>query len=155
MLGKQAYMPEDKDIITKTSPRISFGAKTKILSAETQTPKNVGPGSYPPSESLGRQALSARRSNAVWSFAQEKRMPPLKPSDTVVDPSPNLSSFGKQVTSKASSSPGYGFGTSTREHKAKTFLVQTNTDRGPISSWQKPTLNHPRLPIERELLKII
>lgn len=153
--GPCAYMPMDTDVISKASPRISFGAKTKILSSETQTPRNIGPGSYPPSESLGKQALSKRRSIAAWSFAQEKRMPPLKPGDTVVDPSPNLSSFGKQVTSKASSSPGYGFGTSTREHKAKTFLVQTNTDRGPVSSWDPPQMIHPKLPIERELLKII
>merc|ERR1719456_18868 len=153
--GPCAYMPMDTDVISKASPKISFGAKTKILSSETQTPRNVGPGSYPPGESLGRQPLSAKRSNAVWSFAQEKRMPPLKPSDTVVDPSPNLSSFGKQVISKMSSSPGYGFGTSTREHKAKTFLVQTKNDRGPISNWAKPSMPHPKLTIERELLKII
>merc|ERR1711964_22824 len=124
-------------------------------SAETQTPRNVGPGSYPPSASLGKQALSARKSNAAWSFAQEKRMPPLKPSDMVVDPSPNLSSFGKQVVSRATSSAGYGFGTSTREHKSKTFLVQTKGDRGPISFWAKPSLDHPKLPIERELLKLM
>merc|ERR1719201_1444838 len=132
--GPTAYMPEDKDIVTRTSPRISFGAKTKLLSSETQTPRNVGPGSYPPSQSMGKQPLSARRSNSSWSMGKEKRMPPLKASDHVVDPSPNLSSFGKQVNSRATSAAGYGFGTSTREHKSKTFLVQSQADRGPIAT---------------------
>lgn len=153
--GPCAYMPMETDVISKASPRISFGAKTKILSAESQTPRNIGPGSYPPTESIGKQAQSKKRSIAAWSFAQEKRMPPLKPGDTVVDPSPNLSSFGKQVTSKSSSGPGYGFGTSTRDHKAKTFLVMSPNDRGPVSSWAPPHMVHPKLPIERELLKIL
>merc|ERR1712166_122026 len=121
------------------------GAKTKILATTVQTPRNVGPGSYPPTVSMGEQPSSSKKSQPSWSFGTNKRMPPLKKCDAVLDPNPELSSFGRQVVSSKKSSAHYGFGTATREHKAKTFLVQLGLDKGPRNEWPTPRQHHPKL----------
>jgi hypothetical protein len=151
--GPTAYTPVDKDVTRYTEPRFSLGEKTKILSTSAQTPRNVGPGSYPPSTSMGEQPTSARKSMPSWSFGNAKRMPPLKKSDAVLDPNPELSAFGQQVLSGKKSSAYYGFGTATREHKAKTFLVQTGLDKGPRGQWPTPRQHHPKLSTEKETIK--
>lgn len=151
--GPTAYTPRDKDVTRATEPRYSLGDKTKILAANAQTPRNVGPGSYPPTTSMGEQPTSARRSMPSWSFGNAKRMPPLKKSDAVLDPNPELSAFGQQVLSSKKSSAYYGFGTATRDHKSKTFLVQTGLDKGPRGQWPTPRQHHPKLAIEKEIIK--
>merc|ERR1719335_1868239 len=154
--GPTAYTPVDKDITRSTEPRFSLGEKTKILATHAQTPRNVGPGSYPPTSSMGEQPKSSKKSNPAFSFGNEKRMPPLKKSDAVLDPHPDigsLSSFGRQVVSNLKSSPGFGFGTATRDHKAKTYLVQTGLDKGPKHEWGPTPQDHPRLPIEKQTIK--
>lgn len=151
--GPFAYDPKDRDVTKGTEPRYSLGAKTKILATQSQTPRNVGPGSYPTGGSMSTQPNSARKSQPSWSFGQEKRMPPLRKSDAVLDPSPELSSFGRQVVSSQKSSPHYGFGTASRDHKAKTFLVQTALDQGPRAEWPTPRQYHPELPTEKHMIK--
>jgi hypothetical protein len=154
--GPFAYDPKDRDVTRIKEPRYSLGQKTKILATHAQTPRNVGPGSYPPTASMGEQPKSEKRSNPSFSFGNEKRMPALKKSDAVLDPHPDigsLSSFGRQVVSNQKSSPGYGFGTATRDHKAKTFLVQTGLDKGPKHEWGPTPQDHPRLPKEKEMVK--
>jgi len=151
--GPFAYDPKDKDVTRPKEPRYSLGEKTKILSTQAQTPRNVGPGSYPPTKAMGEQASSSKRSQPSWSFGNSARMPPLKKSDEVLDPNPELSSFGKQVVSSKKSSAHYGFGTATREHKAKTFLVQLGLDKGPRNEWATPRQYHPKLATEKELLR--
>jgi len=151
--GPTAYDPKDKNVTRPTEPKYSLGEKTKILSAKSQTPRTVGPGSYPPTASMGEQASSGKKSQPSWSFGVAKRMPPLRKCDEVLDPSPELSSFGQQVVSSKKSSPHYGFGTATREHKAKTFLVQLGLDKGPRNEWATPRQHHPRLATEKEILK--
>lgn len=151
--GPTAYTPKDKDVTRATEPRFSLGEKTKILASKAQTPRNVGPGSYPPTTSMGEQPISARKSMPSWSFGNAKRMPPLKKSDAVLDPNPDLSAFGQQVLSGKKSSAYYGFGTATREHKAKTFLVQTGLDKGPKSLMPTPRQFHPKLATEKQIIK--
>lgn len=151
--GPFAYDPKDKDVTKPTEPRFSLGEKTKILATKAQTPRNVGPGSYPPTTSMGEQPTSAKRSQPSWSFGNQKRMPPLKKCDEVLDPNPELSSFGRQVVSGKKSSAHYGFGTATREHKAKTFLVQLGLDKGPRNEWPTPRQHHPKLATEKEIIR--
>lgn len=151
--GPTAYTPRDKDVTRPTEPRFSLGEKTKILATKTQTPRNVGPGSYPPTTSMGEQPNSNKKSMPSWSFGNSKRMPPLRKSDAVLDPNPDLSAFGAQVLSKKKSSAFYGFGTATRDHKAKTFLVQTPLDQGPRGAWGTPRLHHPKMATEKEIIK--
>lgn len=151
--GPVAYTPADKNVTRPTEPKYSLGEKTKIMATQAQTPRNVGPGSYPPTTSMGEQPTSARKSMPSWSFGNAKRMPPLRKSDAVLDPNPDLSAFGQQVLSGKKSSAYYGFGTATREHKAKTFLVQTGLDKGPRGQWEPPRQHHPKLAPEKEIIK--
>lgn len=151
--GPTAYTPRDKGVIRENEPRYSLGAKTKILATAAQTPRNVGPGSYPPTASMGEQPTSSKKSQPSWSFGSSKRMPALKKSDAVLDPNPELSAFGQQVLSGKKSSAYYGFGTATRDHKAKTFLVQTGLDKGPRHEWPAARPFHPKLATEKELIK--
>jgi len=151
--GPTAYTPVDKDVTRPTEPKFSLGEKTKIMATQAQTPRNVGPGSYPPGTSMGEQPTSARRSMPSWSFGNAKRMPPLRKSDAVLDPNPDLSAFGAQVLSGKKSSAYYGFGTATREHKAKTFLVQTGLDKGPRAVMPTPRQHHPKMAPEKEMIK--
>lgn len=154
--GPFAYDPKDRGVTTPREPKYSLGQKTKILATHAQTPRNVGPGSYPPTGSMGEQPKSDKRSNPSFSFGNAQRMPALKKSDAVLDPHPDigsLSSFGRQVVSNQKSSPGYGFGTATRDHKAKTYLVQTGLDKGPKHEWGPTPQDHPRLPLEKEVNK--
>lgn len=150
--GPTAYTPRDKDVTKVSEPKFSLGEKTKILSAKSQTPRNVGPGSYPPPTSMGGQPSSGKKSMPSWSFGNSKRMPPLRKSDAVLDPNPELSAFGSQVSSSKKSAASYGFGTATREHKAKTFLVQTGLDTGPRGQWPTPRQHHPVLATEKEII---
>merc|ERR1712166_1374064 len=66
--GPFAYDPKDKDVTRPTEPKFSLGSKTKILSTSVQTPRNVGPGSYPPTTAMGEQPSSSKKSQPSWSF---------------------------------------------------------------------------------------
>lgn len=151
--GPFSYNPKEKDVTKATEPRYSLGAKTKILATQAQTPRNVGPGHYATPRGMGPQPQSARRSMPSYGFGKEARMPPLKKSDAVLDPNPELSSLGRQLVSGQKSAPLYGFGTATREHKSKTFLVQTPLDHGPKADYPTPRLHHPSLPTEKHMTK--
>lgn len=157
--GPFAYDPKERDVTRPTEPRYSCAGKTKAgssLALKIATPRNVGPGSYPPTSGMGEQPRSEKRSNPSYSFGNEKRMPALKKSDAVLDPHPDigsLSSFGRQVVSNQKSAPGYGFGTATRDHKEKTFLVQTSLDKGPKHVMGPTPQEHPRLSLEKTMIK--
>jgi len=154
--GPFAYDPKDRDVTKQRTPRYSLGPKTKILVSDPQTPRNVGPGSYPLNGSMSEQPSSQKRSNPSYSFGNDKRFPPFKKSDSVLDPHPeigSLSSFGQQVISSKKSCPTYGFGTATREHKDKTFLVQTALDKGPRHDWGPTPQKHPILQTEKQQIK--
>lgn len=129
--GSGEYSPNEKHT-TQRSPRFGMGTEKKLPeTATSQTPRHVGPGTYPTRQAIGQQACSANRSAPSWKFGGSPRSPKLEQSNALLDPSPNLSSLGQQVVSSARTAPHYGFGTATRHHAAKTHLVQTSEDKGP------------------------
>lgn len=149
--GSVAYSPDDK-MTAKQQPAYSFGPMygkpgDKVRSARSKaapggTPRNVGPGSQAMPSSMGTQPSSVKKSNAQWSFGSDKRdvagVDP--PGRQLLDPSPELSSLGRQVVSGARSAPQCRFGTATRDHSAKTHLVITEMDRGPAANM--PMVRH-------------
>jgi len=150
---------EVKDEIAAPSlPKYSFGPKevklggscNRALSNSISTPRYTGPGSHKMPKALGSQPLSGRRTAPGWSFPGEKREPRSgsRGPQAQLDHDPPKSAFGKQVHSRARSAPSCGFGTSTRDHQARTHLVQLAADRGPAACMPSPRFNHPRASVE-------
>ncbi|KAF4652584.1 hypothetical protein FOL47_011007, partial [Perkinsus chesapeaki] len=133
-----------------------------ILASECQTPPVVGPGTYPLPPSVGVQYLSQRRNLSTYSFSKARRVPERNQGSS--PPPPSLkgdftsrsvaSSIGPQYESRNTNAPTFGFGTATRDQKAKTFLVQTPGDTGPSGSWSKPRCHHPTLPRSKSIVNI-
>jgi hypothetical protein len=147
--GGLEYRP-DESKITALPPAYSFGLKkgkndaptkpcTRLSMPPTSSPRHVGPGSNPQPGGLGNQPQSTRPSQPSWTFSGSTRKERLPESaNQLIDTTPIGSSFGKQVHGKARSSPRAAFGTSTREHSAKTQLAITEMDRGPIQNMPTP-----------------
>lgn len=141
--GAGEYDPEDLHT-TDRAPTYLFGLKSKVgTEAVAQTPRKVGPGSYPAPGGIGPQPTSARRSQPSYSFGSEKRLQAVVKSLNLLDTNPNASSLGKQATSRRRSAPRVGFGSSTRDHADKTHLVMTSMDRGPAANMPRMQLSHP------------
>jgi len=147
------------DAIVQSPPKYSFGPRrprigekppARAALAPMSTPKFTGPASHQLPGAMGSQPTSARRTQPGYTFAGGKRdsSTPRGPS-TQLDHSPELSSLGRQVVSKQKTSPDFGFGTSTRDHAAKTYLVQLGADKGPAANMPSPRLFHPELRLER------
>eukprot|EP00451_Oxyrrhis_marina_P013853 CAMPEP_0204321088 /NCGR_PEP_ID=MMETSP0469-20131031/7971_1 /ASSEMBLY_ACC=CAM_ASM_000384 /TAXON_ID=2969 /ORGANISM="Oxyrrhis marina" /LENGTH=294 /DNA_ID=CAMNT_0051302357 /DNA_START=45 /DNA_END=929 /DNA_ORIENTATION=+ len=150
--GPVAYTPDAKTIHDR-SPEYSIRKKTKILASSSQTPGNVGPGSYPAMASIGMQPLSQRSTMPSFAVGKGARIPESTPDEEIINPNANISSLGKQPKSKNRTMPQYGFGTGTWEHTKKTALVQLGGDRGPSAMFEKPRLHHPSIPSEMERRK--
>lgn len=159
------YNPE-YGLVAKATPEYSFGpreAKTgdkcatrSIHMPATGTPRRVGPGSHTLPPGVGQQPSSARKSAAAWSFGGRKTSSSNAPRDRPfphLDPQPELSSLGKQVVSSARSAPSCGFGTSTRDHSARTHLIVTEADRGPAAKMPPARFHLEMPPMERHLPK--
>mmetsp|Transcript_41672 Transcript_41672/g.75664 ORF Transcript_41672/g.75664 Transcript_41672/m.75664 type:complete len:308 (-) Transcript_41672:124-1047(-) len=150
--GALEYSP-DFAPITKNPPQYSFGPKSGTLSGQTtprtsappmSTPRHVGPGSHIQPAAVGYQPSSTKASSPSWSFGMEQRMTPRDgKKGQLLDTSPELTSMGKQVVSSARSAPQVAFGTSTRHHLAKTALVVTEADRGPLGKLPKAKFHQP------------
>ncbi|EER00906.1 hypothetical protein Pmar_PMAR002976 [Perkinsus marinus ATCC 50983] len=152
--GPTAYSPDDKQTSrTPRAPRAILGSKTKILASECQTPAVVGPGTYPSPTSMGTQHLSQkwdrahRRNLSSYTFSKARRAGERSKKSSVdtmdrVDSTSRgaISSIGEQHDSRIATAPKFGFGTATRDHKAKTFLVRIPGDTGPSDSWAKPSV---------------
>lgn len=144
------YEPDDS-LVTKQQEKYSFGPKEAKLGEKcpprlqlplTGTPRHVGPGSHMQPGGCGSQPSSARKSAPSWSFGGKRTSSAGRSRmNNLIDPSPELSSLGKQVVSNQRSAPSCGFGTSTRDHSARTFLVVTNDDRGPAATMAKPVFH--------------
>lgn len=139
------------DLLTKSMPQYSFGPKENrpgekcatrsIHMTATGTPRRVGPGSHSQPSGTGPQPSSARKSAPSWSFGGRKAShsnAPFNRPFPCLDTQPELSSLGKQVVSSARTAPSAGFGTSTREHSARTHLIVTDLDRGPAAAMPSP-----------------
>jgi len=153
-------------LVTKTMPEYSFGprdakpgekcATRSIHMPATGTPRRVGPGSHSQPAGVGQQPNSARKSAPAWSFGGRKTQSSNAPRDRPfpsLDPEPELSSLGKQVVSSARSAPSCGFGTSTREHSARTYLIVTEADRGPAAKMPPAKFHLEMPPIQKHLPK--
>lgn len=160
------YNPDDT-VIAKAYPAFSFGpkdakegkeGKPRIAYAipKTGTPRHVGPGSHSQPAGVGEQPTSTRKSAPSYTFGGKKNAsatPREVRSFPLLDPSPELSSLGKQVVSSARSAPSCGFGTSTREHSARTHLVVTEADRGPAAAMVKAKFHLEMPPTGKQLAK--
>jgi hypothetical protein len=158
------YNPDDT-LLSKSYPEYSFGPRETALGGKipqrgihippTGTPRHVGPGSHTfPSSIGGNQPTSARKSAPSWSFGgktSSASTPRNARTFPLLDPSPELSSLGKQVVSSARSAPSCGFGTSTRDHSARTYLVVTEADRGPAAKFPKPNFHLEMPPVGKHL----
>ncbi|KAF4732330.1 hypothetical protein FOZ62_005849 [Perkinsus olseni] len=159
--GPTAYNPDSRHTSgIPRVPQITLGSKTKILASECQTPPVVGPGTYPLPPSVGTQYLSQRRNLSTYSFSKARRVAERNqripvPATCKGDLTTRsvVSSIGPQHESRNSNAPTFGFGTATRDQKAKTFLVQTPGDTGPSGSWAKPRCHHPTLPRAKSIVK--
>lgn len=135
------YIPDDT-LTKEGKPEYTFGPKSarlgekatsRLTVPKTGTPRYVGPGSHSVPPGLGKQPVSARKSGPAWSFGGRKHAGTPRTSEVsmqLLDPAPDVSSLGRQVVSNQKSSPQCGFGTSTRDHQARTFLVTTDEDKG-------------------------
>jgi len=156
------YNPDDK-LVAQSKPEYSFGPKEARLGEKcpprihiprTGCPRHVGPGSHIVPSGVGQQPVSARKSAPSWSFGGKRACnTPRNNNNSLIDPSPELSSLGKQVVSSARSAPSAGFGTSTREHSARTYLVVTEADRGPAAAMCKPQFHLEMPPVQRQMAK--
>lgn len=144
--GCMEYTPKDRSSAQR-EPEYSFGpGAAKVISDKitsrmsappTSTPRHVGPGSHTQPASIGSQPSSVRKTAAQYSFGGQARGSP-RGDLQLLDISPDLSSLGRQVISSARSAPKHGFGSSTRDHSARTHLVFTDADRGPAAHMPKP-----------------
>lgn len=148
--GPQAYRVSQppKEVV----PSITFGHKTKILASDSQTPINVGPGSYPVPPSVGPQFESTKSSHPTFRFGRAARSPTRRVSQPVTNVEGGVPSIGRQFSSKLLNSSQVVFGSSTRDHAAKTALTLTPLDKGG-SSAGPIRLPHPVLPLERDIVR--
>jgi len=153
--GPVAYTPNEM-CIARNPEQYSIASKHTGGELQAQTPANVGPGRYKHQAAIGTQISSVKKSLASWTMGKAKRFPESRTEPTAVEVPlnlPGVNAMGTQVKSRKATAAAFGFGTSTRDHKAKTFLVQTPLDKGPANFLPKPNLRHPKLPMEKELVK--
>lgn len=147
--GALQYSPKE-DKVVKMAPQYSFGPQAspqtngkvtpRITLPATGAPRAVGPGSNTVPGAIGSQPSSARRSAPAWSMGmgQSRHSNGQQESRQIVDTAPNVSSLGRQVFSGARTAPEGGFGKATRDHVARTALISTDADRGPVAFMAKP-----------------
>jgi len=150
--GPASYLPDTAPVLERPESYM-FGMKTKVPGSKCQTPVNVGPGKYKPLVAIGKQPISRYRTMSSWGFSKGSRFPKSTQDLSILTPDPPLSSMGKQVLSRVRSAPSSGFGTATRGQVAKTFFVQVPEDKGPVATWPHAQLDHPRLPMDKTVVK--
>lgn len=139
------HSPEDTQVLKK-APEYSFGPAGGVdgkknvvppINGIGCTPRQVGPGSYSMPPGLCAQVHSIRSTAPSHGFGTSPRMRERRAQSQMLELSPELSSLGKQVVSKATSSPRCQFGKSTRDGAAKTTMCFTQIDRGPAGYMPK------------------
>jgi len=149
--GPLAYYPK-KETVERKTEAYTISMKTPILGSQPQTPRNVGPGKYA-ALMAAMDYDSTKKRFKGFMFGKQKRFPEPETDRTTLEISPPLNSMGNQLNSRKSTSPRYGFGSATREAKAKTFLAQVPEDLGPASALGKVRMMHPILPVEKDVIK--
>lgn len=153
-IGDQ-YGPDFKPTKPRTSPAGPFGAKLKQQwLTVNDTPIEVGPGIYPRKDvSVGPQHLSQRRNQQVNEFTRAPKFAKVRNADIVSKYDAARSSLGKQTLGRNRSEPSMGFGTGTRDRRARTALCMTSADEGPKATMPKMVCSMPRLPKEPDIMK--
>ena len=147
--GPQAYTVTQPP--REVVPAITFGHKTKILASDSQTPVNVGPGSYLVPAAVGPQVESTKSSHPTVRFARAARAPQRRVSQPVTNVDGGVPSIGRQFSSKLPNASHVVFGSGTRDHASKTALILTPLDKG--AGGASVRLPHPVLPLERDLVR--
>jgi len=147
--GPQAYDPNDRRGL---GPKYTMGPKTKLISAQVQTPVTVGPAKYPVPGAIGKQP-HMKKSMPQWSFSRQERFP--RNRDYAGSDAPLRDGGGNLALKykRGFSSPAIGFGTSTRDMRKKMFYNQEHIDKGPAAEMGKPTEPHPRLAARRDIIR--
>jgi len=146
--GALEYSPDETLILTQ-KPAYSFGppapkdrseqkTTSRMALPLTSTPRVVGPGSHMQPSAMGAQPCSARSSAPSWGFGSSQRSSSVRGDrGPLIGTSAELGSIGQQCVSSARNAPKYGFGTATREHIARTGVVQNDLDKGPTARLPK------------------
>lgn len=112
---------------------------TRLQLPLTASPRTLGPGSHRLEGSIGRQPKSARETRPAYTMGGAAKVEHADKSGQILDISPDLSSLGKQVTSKQPTRPRCTFGEATRDGVARTKLVQHHGDFGTRGPMPKPS----------------
>lgn len=151
------FGPQWKSTKPRFAPAGPFGEKVKLKKDWTMindSPEEVGPGIYPRKDiSIGQQHLSHRRNQPVNEFTKAPKFAKTRSADIVSKYDAARSCFGKQVLGKNRSEPSVGFGTGTRDRRARSALCMTNLDEGPKAVMPKLRCEMPKLPSEPVIMK--
>jgi hypothetical protein len=144
-------------LVGNEAPKVTIGSRTPILGSVTQTPEDIGPGSYPHGTYCGKPQFESKIENQpVFSFGKSKRPFPGEDRRSISQPlyrkSVIIESLGRQISSTKKSAPRAILGSQSREQWTKIALVLSNRDlcNFPPSS---VACRIPAIPSRNEIIK--
>lgn len=146
------YEPDDTKARPNSAPLWTMRPKTPINEGRTATGTRVGPNSYRTQEAIGPQVSSKKKTARSSSFGRASRFPTTKKQTGGADDGDAISSMGRQVNGRYKSHPSCSFGSSTREHTARTAFLQVAKDMGPRGKMAPPRVEHPNIAPQREFI---
>lgn len=151
------YGPTINPCRERMAPARPFGVKYKTNWMKYgDNPDQVGPGRHERKDvSIGPQHLSKRRNQSVHAIGKEQRFPKAKvANDQISQLDAATSCFGKQALHKNTSEPSVGFGSGSRDNRARTKICITKLDEGPRANMTKFTTSMPSLPSEKMIMSL-
>lgn len=138
-----------------TFPKVPFGVKTMVgsmyaTSKEAQN-NTVGPNSYPPRVSLGKQNLSQNRNAVTHAFPKGSRFGRRAAQTDAPVPDMNLSSFGRQLRNTRRTEPRVGFSNAGRSGAQKMTRCLSDLDKP--TALGRQFLSHPDICKESKLIR--
>lgn len=149
------YGPQWKSTKPREAFSPPFGQKLEAnWLINNYNPAEVGPGIYPRKDkSIGPQYLSQRRNQQCNEFTRAPKFAKVRNADIISKYDAARSCFGKQVLGRNRSEPSVGFGTGTRDRRARSALCMTSLDEGPKAVMPKMVCSMPRLPSETTIMR--
>jgi len=122
-----------------------------MYAADKYSNKDIGPNSYPPAISLGKQTLSQRHNAVTYKFLQAPKFGrAAKTNNPTSKLKVNLSSLGTQVSASRKTEPLVGFSRGTRQSAQRIQRCMTEKDSAaPVS---KLHIRHPNIEMEKNLI---
>jgi len=154
------YGPTVNPCRERMAPARPFGVKYKDKASDWMrfgdNPEQVGPGRHERKDvAIGPQHLSKRRNQTVNAIGNEQRFPKAKvANDQISQLDAARSCFGKQALHKNVSEPSVGFGSGSRDNRARTKICITKLDEGPRANMSKYTASMPSLPSEKTIMSL-